>query len=51
MQQTISNIANSFLLAVDQPFEVGDRIEVGETLGTVVSIGVLSTKVLDRDED
>ena len=50
MQQTISNIANSFLLAVDRPFEVGDRIELGETIGTVVSIGVLSTKVLDRDE-
>ena len=50
MQQTISNIANSFLLAVDRPFEVGDRVELGETIGTVVSIGVLSTKVLDRDE-
>jgi small-conductance mechanosensitive channel len=50
MQQTISNIANSFLLAIDKPFEVGDRIEVGDILGTVVSIGVLSTKVLDRDE-
>ena len=50
MQQTISNIANSFLLAVDRPFEVGDRIEIGETLGTVISIGILSTKVLDRDE-
>ena len=50
MQQTISNIANSFLLAVDRPFEVGDRIELGGTIGTVVSIGVLSTKVLDRDE-
>ena len=50
MQQTISNIANSFLLAVDRPFEVGDRIELGETIGSVVSIGVLSTKVLDRDE-
>jgi small-conductance mechanosensitive channel len=50
MQQTISNIANSFLLAVDRPFEVGDRIEVGEIIGTVVSIGVLSTKVLDHDE-
>lgn len=50
MQQTISNIANSFLLAVDRPFEVGDRIEIDETIGTVVSIGVLSTKVLDRDE-
>jgi small-conductance mechanosensitive channel len=50
MQQTISNIANSFLLAIDQPFEVGDRIEVGDILGTVVSIGVLSTKLLDHDE-
>ena len=50
MQQTISNITNSFLLAVDRPFEVGDRIEVGEIIGTVVSIGVLSTKVLDHDE-
>lgn len=50
MQQTISNIANSFLLAIDKPFEVGDRVEVGDILGTVVSIGVLSTKVLDRDE-
>lgn len=50
MQQTISNIANSFLLAVDRPFEVGDRIELGETIGTVVSIGVLSTKILDHDE-
>ena len=50
MQQTISNIANSFLLAVDRPFEVGDRIEIDETIGTVVSIGVLSTKVLDHDE-
>ena len=50
MQQTISNIANSFLLGIDRPFEVGDRIEVGDTMGTVVSIGVLSTKLLDRDE-
>ena len=50
MQQTISNIANSFLLAVDRPFEVGDRIELGGTIGTVVSIGVLSTKILDHDE-
>jgi len=50
MQQTIGNIANSFLLALDRPFEVGDRVEIDETIGTVVSIGVLSTKILDRDE-
>lgn len=50
MKQTISNIANSFLLAIDRPFEVGDRIEIEGKMGTVVSIGVLSTKLLTRDE-
>lgn len=50
MKQTISNIANSFLLAIDQPFEVGDRVEIEGNMGTVVSIGVLSTKLLTRDE-
>ena len=50
MKQTISNIANSFLLAIDRPFEVGDRVEIEGNMGTVVSIGVLSTKLLTRDE-
>ena len=50
VQQTLGNIVNSFLLAIDRPFEVGDRIEVEGTWGAVVSVGILSTKVLDRDE-
>jgi len=50
MKETVSNIANSFLLAIDRPFEVGDRVEIDGNLGTVISIGVLSTKILDRDE-
>lgn len=50
VQQTLGNIVNSFMLAVDRPFEVGDRIEVEGMLGTVVSMGILSTKVMDRDE-
>lgn len=50
MKETISNIANSFLLSIDRPFEVGDRVEIEENMGTVVSIGVLSTKLLTRDE-
>ena len=28
IQQTLGNIVNSFMLALDRPFEVGDRIEV-----------------------
>ena len=50
VQQTLGNIVNSFLLAIDRPFEVGDRIEVEGTWGSGVSVGILSTKVLDRDE-
>ena len=50
VQQTLGNIVNSFLLAIDRPFEVGDRIEVEGTWGSAVSVGILSTKVLDRDE-
>ena len=51
MQQTLGNIVNSFMLALDQPFEVGDRIEVEGSLGSVVSVGILSTKILTHEEN
>ena len=50
MQQTLGNIVNSFMLALDQPFEVGDRIEVDGILGSVASVGILSTKILTYHE-
>ena len=51
MQQTLGNIINSFMLALDQPFEVGDRIEVEGKIGSVVSVGILSTKILTHEEN
>ena len=51
MQQTLGNIVNSFMLALDQPFEVGDRIEVEGNTGSVVSVGILSTKILTHEEN
>ncbi len=50
VQQTLGNMLNSFMLAVDQPFEVGDRIEVDGVTGTVMSVGILSTKILTLTE-
>jgi len=50
VQQTLGNMINSFMLAIDQPFEVGDRIEVEGVTGTVMSVGILSTKVLTLTE-
>ena len=51
IQQTLGNIVNSFMLAIDRPFEVGDRIEVDGVMGNVMSIGILSTKVLTLNEE
>ena len=51
VQQTLGNMLNSFVLAVDQPFEVGDRILVEGVTGTVMSVGILSTKILTLTEE
>ena len=51
LQQTLGNILNSFLLAMDRPFDVGDRIQVDEIEGKVISTGILSTKVLTWSEE
>ena len=51
VQQTLGNMLNSFMLAVDQPFEVGDRIQVEGVTGTVMSVGILSTKILTLTEE
>jgi small-conductance mechanosensitive channel len=51
MQHTIANILNSFMLAMDSPFDVGDRIEVDGTEGRVVTTGILSTKLLTFSEE
>ncbi len=51
IQQTLGNIVNSFMLALDRPFEVGDRIGVEGVMGTVMSIGILSTKLLTLKEE
>lgn len=51
MQQTLGNIVNSFMLALDQPFEVGDRVEIDGRIGAVASVGILSTKILTREEN
>lgn len=50
-QQTLGNILNSSMLALDQPFDIGDRIEVDGVAGKVVSFGILSTKLLTLQEE
>ena len=44
-QDTIKNLFGSMVLLADRPFEVGDRIVVDSTDGTVENVGMRSTRV------
>lgn len=46
LQNTVANIMGGISLVTDRPFEVGDRIEIGEFWGDVEEIGLRSTRIL-----
>jgi len=50
-QASLADVINGFLIMIDQPYRVGDRIEVLDldTWGDVVDIGLRSTRVRTRD--
>ena len=50
-QDTLSNVISGIMIMTDQPFRVGDRIEIPklDTWGDVVDIGLRSTRIRTRD--
>jgi MscS family membrane protein len=50
-QDTIADAISGFIILVDQPFRIGDRIEIEEveTWGDVVEIGLRTTRIRTRD--
>ncbi len=50
-QDTLSNVISGIMIMLDQPFRVGDRIEIPKmnTWGDVVDIGLRSTRIRTRD--
>ena len=50
-QDTISDMISGYIILIDQPFRVGDRIEIPneDTWGDVVEIGTRTTRILTRD--
>ena len=44
-QDTIANVFGSVVVAVDQPFRVGEFVQIGAHQGTVEDIGLRSTKL------
>lgn len=45
-QTSISNIISGLFLIMEKSFQIGDKIKVGSTIGTVSSIDLLSVKIL-----
>lgn len=48
-QTSVSNIISGFFLLAEEPFQVGDIIEVGAVSGTVLTIDMLSVKIRTFD--
>lgn len=44
-QDTIANLFGSIVVAIDQPFKVGEAVKIGSSEGTVEDIGLRSTKL------
>ena len=44
-QDTIANIFGSVVVALDQPFKIGEFVQIGASSGTVEDIGLRSTKL------
>jgi small conductance mechanosensitive channel len=49
MQSTLSNFAAGGMILANQPFDVGDEIEVVGVLGVVQKMGLVSTTILTPD--
>jgi len=49
-QDTIKNIFGAFTLLTDKPFTIGDTIKLDSFEGTIVDVGVRSTKMMTYDK-
>jgi len=50
-QTTLGDIFSGFMIMIDRPFRIGDRVELADlqTWGDVQDIGLRSTRILTRD--
>ncbi|MEQ8927644.1 MAG: mechanosensitive ion channel family protein [Fulvivirga sp.] len=49
-QDIIKNIFGGIMILFDRPFQVGDKIEIGNFYGEVVEIGLRSTRIVTPDD-
>lgn len=50
-QDLLKNLFGGLILIFDQPFQVGDKVTIGDTYGEVKSIGLRSTRIVTADDN
>lgn len=49
-QDTVKNVFGAFTILTDKPFSIGDTIRVDSFEGTIIDVGVRSTKMMNYDQ-
>lgn len=49
-QDVVKNIFGGIVIITDKPYQVGDKIQIGEHYGEVISIGLRSTRITTADD-
>jgi len=50
-QDILKNIFGGIIIIFDQPFQVGDKVNIGGTYGEVATIGLRSTRIVTPDDN
>jgi len=49
-QDLVKNVIGGIMILFDRPFQVGDKIKVGDNYGEVITIGLRSTRIVTGDD-
>ena len=49
-QDLVKNVIGGIMILFDRPFQVGDKIQVGDNYGEVLTIGLRSTRIVTGDD-
>ncbi len=51
LQDVLRNIFGGLLILIDRPFQLGDKIQIGDNYGEVVQIGLRSIRIVTSDDN
>lgn len=51
LKDAASSLMSGILILIDQPFQVGDRVQFGDTYGEVKEIGLRSVRIVTLDDN